>query len=115
MTDRQVKARNIAYQLIADDTANTMEGAAVETPEGVLDVVYTEDDGSVHAVIVRHYVYGQAGPKIDQAEIETARKAATWMFAGLHAGDHVFVDSVVICWQHAGQYALDWVKGIWRI
>ena len=114
MQQRRVKATQIATELISEERSHCVEGTELETPEGVLDLIYVAPD-AVHAVVVREYVYGSAAPVITQEEIESARLAAAYLYGGLQGASEVVVDAVTVCWQHAGQYAFEWTKGVWRV
>jgi hypothetical protein len=114
MQERRVKAAEIAAKHISEERSHHVEGTGIETPEGVLDLLYVAPDG-VHGVIVREYVYGSGAPKITQEEIESARLAAAYLYSGLEGANMVVVDAVTVCWQYAGQYAFEWTKGVWRV
>jgi hypothetical protein len=114
MEIRRIKATQIAAGLISAERSHHVEGTDIETPEGVLDLLYVAPD-AVHGVIVREYVYGLAAPVITQEEIECARLAAAYLYGGLQGASEVVVDAVTVCWQHAGQYAVEWTKGVWRV
>lgn len=109
--ERHVKATQLAAELISAERSHLVEGTDLETPEGVLDLLYVAPD-AVHGVVVREYLYGLAAPKITDEDRERARLAAAYLFGGLQGASEVVVDLVTVCWQYAGQYAVEWTRDI---